>query len=363
MEDLFANNSAPPDTADNPAVDYFDEVHAAFLNAEAGAAESESRHYSVAGAVIRLRFAGSTLVPSVTSALAHLATEGRPRADLTVCVWDSATTATPLPTPPWSERADVATREILSYNTGRVRLAVDAEMSAISMMDRGASLAISWVRSPEHIPPWDVAAPLRTVFHWLLGSETRQLVHGGAVGNGTNGAMLIGPGGSGKSTTALMCLRYGLQCAGDDYVVLTVESKPCVWSLYNSAKLKPDSLARFPDLAPEPHEPERSYGGKSIVYLKDHFPALVVQHLPVDAVVLPRVTGGRTTRLVGCSRAEALTAVAPSSMFQLPDGHARSFATIVQLIRQVDCYRLEIGMQSSNAPELIAEMLKASGRP
>ncbi len=361
-EEIIDNRASPAGTNDIPALDFFDEMHAAFLKAEA-VAEPEARYFSVAGNVIRLRFAGAALVPNVTSALAHLEIEAQPRVDLTVCVWDSSTTATPLPVPPWSHHAASAMREVRSYNTARWRLAVQADQSAVSMMDRETSLAISWVRSPQHIPPWDVAAPLRTVFHWLLGSDTRQLVHGGAVGHGTSGAMLIGPGGSGKSTTALMCLHHGLQCAGDDYVVLSVESKPCAWSLYNSAKLKPDSLERFPDLARKRCEPERSDGDKTIVYLNHHFPGLMARVLPVDAVVLPRVTGGRTTRLVRCSRAEALAAVAPSSMFQLPDGHARSFATIVRLIRQVECHRLDIGTQSSNVPELIADMLGACGRP
>ena len=62
--------------------------------------------------------------------------------------------------------------------------------------------------------------------------------------------LLAGKGGSGKSTTALVCLHSSLVYAGDDYCLLATDDGPYVFSLYSTGKLNPDDVYRFSDLAP-----------------------------------------------------------------------------------------------------------------
>ena len=56
-------------------------------------------------------------------------------------------------------------------------------------------------------------------------------------------------GGLGKSTAALCCLCNGLDYIGDDYVLVQLGPIPTVHSLYCTAKLNHDQMARFAKLA------------------------------------------------------------------------------------------------------------------
>lgn len=53
------------------------------------------RHYEIAGASVRLRFAGGALVPFLDPAIAHLAADATSPPDFTIDLFDSASTGTP----------------------------------------------------------------------------------------------------------------------------------------------------------------------------------------------------------------------------------------------------------------------------
>ena len=67
-----------------------------------------------------------------------------------------------------------------------------------------------------------------------------------AVGQAAGGVLLVGAGGSGKSTCALSCLTSDLLYAGDDYVAVELRPEPRVLSLFCSGKLEPDHAALLP---------------------------------------------------------------------------------------------------------------------
>ena len=99
-----------------------------------------------------------------------------------------------------------------------------------------------------------------------------QLVHSGAVGIGGQGVLLTGIGGSGQSTTCLLCLEAGLDFAGDDYTAfeLVGGSSARVHSLYSSAKVDPVTLGRFPrlrQLVSNPHAATRRRSRRSSSWL------------------------------------------------------------------------------------------------
>ena len=127
---------------------------------------------------------------------------------------------------------------------------------------------------------WDWAAPLRAILHWWLGSHGVLQVHGGAVGTAEGGALVVGRGGSGKSTTALSSLAAGLRYAGDDFVAITTRPEPWVHSLYCSGKLDPGHLERFARLPGEVANPVRGEDEKAIVYVGRAFPGSPIAASP-----------------------------------------------------------------------------------
>ena len=116
------------------------------------------------------------------------------------------------------------------------------------------------------------------------------MVHAASVGSSTGGALLIGKGGSGKSTAALACLSSSLMYAGDDYCLVTAEPSPAAYCLYNTAKLKKDTdLERFPHLAHCEYNPSRKEGEKLMMFVNDHFPEKIVEGVPPENYPWPRM--------------------------------------------------------------------------
>ena len=145
--------------------------------------------------------------------------------------------------------------------------------------------------------------------------------------------LVAGPSGSGKSTTTLACLEAGLGYLGDDYVLLDVD-EPSVHSLYSTAKLEPDNLHRFPELAPLVANPDRLDSQKAMLFLHEHRPEQLVLHAPVGAILLPRIAHTSRTTLAPAPASAAMSALAPTTLFQLP-GYGREVARQVQPPRPV----------------------------
>jgi hypothetical protein len=343
---------------DREPLDYFTLFHEAFLEAEARSGGSLTRTYVIAGRALQFRFAGPALVPYIEPALVHRLTSLPLPPDYTVCLWDSASTHVELPPVPWTTRDLVARGQVRGYNEGQIRAAFQEEAQALSMVDTEQSLAIYWVPAADRIPSYETAAPVRIVLHWCIQSPAVQLVHAGAVGTPEGGVLLAGKGGAGKSTTSLACMQHGLAYAGDDYVALAMEPVPFVWSVYNSAKLNPDSMQRLPRFASSVSNPGRDNAGKSVLFLHDQYRHTLATGFPVRAIVLPQVTELPETRLVPVSRATSLVTLAPDSIFHLPDAGGQAFRTVATVVKNVPSYVLQIGKSSATVPQLISDLLR-----
>jgi hypothetical protein len=338
---------------------YFDKVHAAFELARSACGSIE-RYYTVGGKLVRLCFAGNTLISRFTPALDHLATTPTLQVDLTICLWDSASTGVQVPKPPWSIDALAARGEIQGYNDERFHTVIQAEGGNLHLFDSARKVAIYWLASIDYVPYWESSFPFRDIFHWWLPTQPYQPVHAGAVGLPSGGVLITGKSGSGKSTTCLSCLDSDLLYAGDDYVLVAADPAPTVYSLYNSAKLEPDNLERFPNLRSLVSNPHQLAAEKAVVYLQEQLPQKLISHFPIRAIILPRVTGARDTHLVPASPASSLIALAPTTLFHLPRANQITFAKLSSLVKQVPSYWLEAGTDLSQIPDMLLKFLRTT---
>src|SRR5437868_1110366 len=74
-----------------------DLLQAGFVRAAGAVNETSDCFFQIGDHRIRVRFAGTELQTRLAPALAHLAADGTAEPDLTVYVWDSDSTHTPLP--------------------------------------------------------------------------------------------------------------------------------------------------------------------------------------------------------------------------------------------------------------------------
>jgi hypothetical protein len=215
------------------------------------------------------------------------------------------------------------------------------------------------IDSPDDLCQGERAAPFRLVLHWWLAGRGLQMAHGGAVGVGGHGVLIVGASGAGKSSTTLACVEAGLQYAGDDYCAITLDPTPTVHSLYAIAKIFDGDIGRYPSLAAGLTDRRRHpTDDKSLFLVPRGRPEHVVPQLTLAAVVIPERTAHRVTGFVPATQGEALQALAPSTVGQFPGGAAQTLAALAAVTRAVPAYRLALGTDRSTVPPAVRALLE-----
>ncbi|MGA9379535.1 MAG: hypothetical protein WBV73_12270 [Phormidium sp.] len=351
------NSENLSETEQKEPLNFFNTVYELYEKAEASAGGFIDRYYCMAGFKIRLQFAGEALISYVIPAIAHLEIEPISDPALTVCIWDSASTNTAAPPPPLPNYHILKRGEMQELTDDRIYTSFQWGAYTLSTLDRDRNLAIYWVDSTEHIPYWETGACLRTIFHIWMSQQKIQLVHAGAVGLPSGGVLLVGKGGSGKSTTALSCLNSELFYASDDYSLITPEPKPTVFSIYSTGKKNADDLERLPFLNQAISNRDRLDSEKAVYFLNNYFPEKIIKSFPLRALFIPRITGKPNTTLTPTSAATGLSALVPSTMMQLSGAGKEACQIMTNVVNQLQCYYLELGTDIEQIPQVIFEFL------
>src|SRR5262249_5774860 len=243
---------------------------------------------------------------------------------LTVYLADGDTVG--LPKSPWglvdhppSSAGEDEESALMHARDERVDGLLRLDGASLSMLDHDSRLGLFWTASPGRLARYERAAPLRALLGWWGRRHGCRIVHAGAVGTPSGGALVVGKAGSGKSTTVLACLGSGLCYAGDDGVAISEGATPLIHSLYCTAKLRPEHLRRvLPHLASMLEDSEEAHQGKRMFFLDGDHARELAAGFPLRAVLLPRVTENERSAMRPMSSGSALLALAPSTLFQLP---------------------------------------------
>ena len=195
---------------------------------------------------------------------------------------------------------------------------------------------------------------------WWQASNGRYFAHGAALAVDGKAVLLVGPGGSGKSTTALRAQRAGLDFLGDDYclvaaaetgVVDGLERGYAVASVYRTVKLRPvDGPARETQIA------ANDEGRKTVLALDPQHGGLLTsaELVGVAAVGLGAVTAevqrGRPT--------EVLRALAPTTFVQLPGIGRRSFAAFGAMLRSLPTAVVRFGPDGDEVVDTVRTLIE-----
>lgn len=317
--------------------------------------------FELAGRVICLESAGPGVLAAVAPAFAHLprAAEGKP-VELRIRLFDTASSGVSLPDLGLTQvvgsgAEDQVITPIIS--DGGQSFVLHGYEQAVSYLDHASGQAVLAVADAAAIPPWDRACPLRALLTWWFAPQGLLLAHGAAVGSEDGAVVLVGRGGSGKSTTSLACLAAGLGFLGDDYVLIDSEATR-VWSIYGSAKLAPEHLARYPELL-RPDEPLAldPPDAKAVGWPLRDRPTARVLSAPIRAFVVPGVVGGPICELIPQAASRALMALAPLTMFQTPGDSRLAFELAIAAVRTVPSLELRLGDDMTTAAFALAGIL------
>jgi hypothetical protein len=341
-----------PETADGSLDTSIEELARSFDHA-AQAADLVERSIRIGEALVRVRFAGASLAEQLGRAFDHLIDEDPCEPELSIDVWDAERSAPP----PLPSLAPGSPRGTTVYTAEEGRhFASRPALGQLSAYERATRRAWFWCRSANELPFWEPAAPFRQIFHWWLPDRGALLVHGAAVGRPTGGVLLVGAGGSGKSTCALSCLTSELLYAGDDYVAVQLEPEPRVLSLYCSGKLEPDHAALLPHLPFPAFAGDGTLEEKSVFYVADQFPERMCRGFPLRAIVAPRVQGDQP-RVSQRGPAEVLAALAPSTLLQLVPARQEALSAMATLLGSIPAFGLEVGGPTEQIPSTIEHLL------
>lgn len=264
--------------------------------------QSEEHLLEIGGARVCLQFVGNTLQPIVLPALEHRRCVAAGQPDLTIELVDGKAAGEALALP-----GDATGEAVWQFEDETFALLAQPASGALHLLDRPRARALCWVNDATRLPWYEAGFPLRLIFHLWTRKRKQTLVHAGALGNERGALLIVGRGGSGKTTAALAGHAAGLDYLGDDYALISAEGGPRVWSLYCSAKLTPDGLRRFPELAGQGAPASSQERDKALVFLRGTNRGAY----PLRAVLWPRLAHQPETRLVAAPPARLLLALAP----------------------------------------------------
>jgi hypothetical protein len=290
----------------------------------------ESRRFTIARTAIDMHV-GEEVAPFFLAPFAHLETPSRDDAELRIDVGalhDDDAALLGLHDVPESGVVHTDGETIVHLH----------RHSAVTF-DRAAGHIRALAGNANGLASWQRAKPLQLPLSIFFADRAIDLLHGGLVSLDGNGVLIVGAGGSGKSTLTVAALLEGLQFLGDDCVgVQELDGRFEGSSIFGSSCLEHGHLSRFPQLA-APIDGQT----KAVLPLAQLFAQRMTATTTIRAIVLPRVTHGEHVTLEPASAKEALLALAPSSILKRAVPAAESLARMGRLVRSLPAFRLNMG--------------------
>ncbi|MBX7181079.1 MAG: hypothetical protein K1X82_03115 [Bacteroidia bacterium] len=299
---------------------------------------------------------GQSSLPFFHLALAHLQIQSEQLPDFIVYTIDAEESGIFLPKPCWDWKEVDGFGVIKSFLSAGYYADYQFESDTFTLVDPDGKRALQWSKSVTKLPEWERSFPFRKILYHFTKNTSCVMLHAGAVGTETGGILLAGAGGSGKSSSTLACIGSGLKYAGDDFILLDVETR-LVYSLYNVAKLDENGLRNFPFLESYLFNKEKMPEQKGQVFLWQHFPDELVLNFPLIKIVLPKFSGNLNTLVQKANSADSLRALAPSTMALLK-AEPFYFAKLAEMVRLWPCYHLQTGTDLTQIPNQLKILLQ-----
>ncbi len=323
-----------------------DEVHESF--------------YIFGGQSVRIRIVGSQLAEHMDRPFSHLRTNepSCTTSQLTIDLWDENQAN--------GNRQIPSVHEGLSWTETTVQSTDDRYVGqrlphTFSCLDREANHIVGSIAWHDRIFIYERAKPLaRLLLEWHNDHDV-QVIHTGLVARDGKGVLFVGKSGSGKSTSSLVCICAGFDYLSEDYVGLQSQADGFFvgHSLYNSVFLETVHLTRFTELTPYAIRGKLPEEEKSVIILSQIFPERLERTVPIRALALLRVIDSPKAKLRSASKGEALLALGPSSLLQIPNRGLgiHGFNRLAQLVERVPCFWLEVGSDFESIPHRVGELL------
>jgi len=224
--------------------------------------------------------------------------------------------------------------------------AFNPERNTWDLFDRNIGFGLRLLPSEAHQAVWEPTAPLAHFCKWMAEAQGLTMVHAAAVAHGKVGALIVGPGGAGKSGTVLAAMAGGLSSVGDDYVLIDGSSVQATYCTVKQGQAGMDRLGLTAMVAP-------NWQNKFVFRPEDVIGLPIQRHAMCHAVLVPQIGADKTTvsRIDG---AVAFKIITFSTLRQLGSGYGLVFQRCGDLIRSLPSFQLHL----SSEPQEIAKALE-----
>jgi hypothetical protein len=272
--------------------------------------------------------------------------------DLHFAVIDGVETAPP---PPWNlPHAGPAHLSRLHVSADRNLIAqYDPDRGYWWLFDRMAKFAALWATDLAQLPDWEFVAPFRLLGHWALVPTDHAIVHSGAMLAGARAVLLVGPGGSGKSTTIAAAALAGIPVLGDDLVIVGPGADGTeVHAFHDAVKIGVGSpiRGRLTDAGLS----SAASSGKTVYRLSEIAGKALPRTAPVAALVAVQIGNKEKSSIEPAQPAALLRALAPSTLFLLRGGEHETICKLSRLVRSLPCFSLRLGPDPMEAAAALA---------
>lgn len=327
------------------------------IEAQRKSKERQDFFIRIAGYEMRLIFNHEGLYSSLTPALKHLRIRPVSSPHLTIYGLDNPSLNTARILIPWSQESLISPRETLYMIKEGLYVSFNKSNRILNLYDENSKSAIFWASDGSDLPFHDKASPFRTILQWFMYKHSRLCVHSAAVSYLGQGILFAGHEMSGKSTTSLLCLLEGMDFAGDDYVAVGGDAGYRAYSLFNSAKLNAEDISLIPELISKVSNQDHMDSEKAVIFLHDYFPARIAEGFPISALLLPKITGTKNSRIKKATPADGIKALAPTTIFLQAGIRKEAFSFLTRFVKRIPSYHLELGKDFEAIPKLIKDFI------
>lgn len=240
------------------------------------------------------------------------------------------------------------------------------EREVWTLFDRRARIGLVVVRSLADLPPWMAGAPFTVALHLAFAARGARLVHAASLGLEQRGVLLAGPGGAGKSATTIAGVLRGLSTTGDDYLLLEALASQqglsaAAYPVYRYVKQAPAGLSRFPSLSAATAGLPLNWQGKVEFDIDLIRKDAMAEKLQIEAILIPtRERRAGTSLTTPATPSEAFSALARSTLSQLPGEGLAGFALLTRLTRGLPAFHLHLSDNPADIGDCIRRLLMRS---
>lgn len=198
---------------------------------------------------------------------------------------------------------------------------------------------------------------LANLFSRWASESDRILLHAAAVGWGGKGVLVVGRGGSGKSTFAVSSLMAGMDFVSDDYTLVTASGPLQAMPLYTSVAVNPDMYQKLQQLGKPSVEPNAAWcNGKLQFLLQRH---QICPALDICAIIMPKISGADQPSIRPTSPGPAMTQMLHSSLTQLDRNRdTELMRTIAARMGNLPVYEMSMSTDLTKNPAFLRSFIE-----